>query len=84
MLISAVTISDIKLYAKIESGSLEDNLLTAILVAGKEYIKSHTGLTTEQLDEHEDLTIALLILCSDMYEQRQYIVQHDKVNVVIK
>ena len=41
-------------------------------------------MTEEQMDEHEDLAIALLVLCADMYDNRQMAVQNDKVNPVIE
>ena len=39
--------------------------LTAALAAAKAKARSFTGLTDEQLDEHEDITIAVLGLCND-------------------
>lgn len=83
MKISVVTISDLKAYARVEN-NVEDTLFTAILIGAKEFIKSYTGLDAAGMDLHEDLTIALKVLANEMYEQRQYTVQHDKVNIVIK
>ena len=62
----------------------EDNTFKAIKAAAIEYIKSYTGLKDEELDEHEDLTIAALVLCSDMYDNRQMTVQNDKENPTVK
>jgi len=39
--------------------------LTAALAAAKARAKGYTGLTDDQLDEHEDITIAVLGLCND-------------------
>lgn len=83
MKISVVTIADLKAYAKDED-NIEDNLWTDILIGAKEFVKSYTGLDSAGMDSHEDLTIALKVLANEMYEQRQYTVQNDKVNVVIK
>mgnify|MGYP004498605825 CR=1 FL=1 len=46
-------------------------LLNTIKSAALDYIKSGTGLTDEELDEHEALTIAYLAVIQDMYDNRQ-------------
>lgn len=61
----------------------EQNTFKAIQKAAIEYIKSYTGLTEAEIDEHEDLTIAALVLCSDMYDNRQMTVQNDKENPTV-
>lgn len=38
--------------------------------AAIKYCANFTGLTEEELDKHEDITIAVLCLISDMYENR--------------
>lgn len=83
MKISEVTLQDVKNYCKVEDNT-EDSLFTIILTAVKNHIKSYTGLTYETMDTKEDLTMALLILVNEMYENRQYTVQNDKINMVIK
>lgn len=83
MKISEVTIKDLKEYAQVPH-ALDDGIFTNILVAVKSYIKNYTGLTVEQMDLKEDLTIALMVLSNEMYDNRVYSVQDDKVNKVIK
>lgn len=83
MKISEVTIQDLKEYANVEH-ELDDKLFSNILLAGKSYIKSYTGLTSEQMDTKEDLPIALMVLSNEMYDNRTFTVQDDKVNKVIK
>ena len=51
-----------------------------ILSASKAYIKSSTGLTDEECELHEDLTIAALCLCGDMYDNRQTTVSNANQN----
>ena len=82
MKISEVTITDLKEYANVDH-DLDDKLFQMILMATKSYIKSYTGLNEEQIDSKEDLTIALMILCNEMYENRIYAVENDKVNKVV-
>ena len=82
MKISEVTIDDLKEYANVEH-DYDDKIFTNILLASKAYIKSYTGLNENQIDEKEDLTIALMILCNELYDNREFSVQDNKVNVVI-
>ncbi|WP_294186355.1 head-tail connector protein [uncultured Clostridium sp.] len=82
MKISKVTINELKEYANVEH-DLDDKLFTMILSAAKSYIKSYTGLTLEQMDDKEDLTIALMTLTNEMYDNRVFIVQDIKLNTFI-
>ncbi|MCX7903276.1 MAG: head-tail connector protein [Caloramator sp.] len=83
MKISDVSIEDIKQYANIYHNE-DDNLISSIITAAKSYIRNYTGLTDEQMDQKEDLTIALMVLCSEMYDNRAFTVEDSKVNSVIK
>jgi hypothetical protein len=83
MKISEVTIQELKDYANVYQ-DLDNNLFTSILAACKSYIKGYTGLTSEQLDTKEDLTIALFVLSNELYDNRTFTVENDKVNTVIK
>lgn len=84
MKISDVTVQDLIIYVR-EDNTDASTLSTfdMMLSAAKSYIKSYTGLTDEQMDEKEDLTIALFVLVTDMYDNRVYTVQNDKVNKVV-
>lgn len=82
MKISQITIQDLKEYACV-SHNLDDKLLSNILCASKAYIKSYTGLDDIKLDTKEDLTIALMILCNEMYDNRTYTVQDNKANQIV-
>lgn len=55
-----------------------------ILTAAKSYITSYTGLTIDELDEYADVTIACLVLCSDMFDNRQMTVDNDNVNKTVQ
>lgn len=70
MKVSEITIAEIKAYCRAEDE--EDEIFTLILSACKAYIIGQTGLTEEEMDEYEDLTIAILILASDFYDNRVY------------
>ena len=82
MKISEVSITDLKEYANVDH-SLDDVLFQIILQATTSYIKNDTGLTLEQMDDKEDLTMALMILSNEMYDNRVYAVENDKVNKIV-
>lgn len=81
MKVSEVTAMEIRDYLRLEE---EEPLLDTLKASAKGFIRAYTGLTEEQMDEHEDLAIALLVLCADMYDNRQMTMQNDKVNPVIE
>ena len=85
MKVSEVTVLDAIHHAK-EDAEDEDIVkdFNAFLTAAKSFIRSYTGLTFEQMDEHEDITIAMFVLINDMHDNRSYMVQHDKVNRTVQ
>ena len=83
MKISQVTIQDLKSYVLV-THSEDDPLFTSILTAGKQYIQSYTGLSSESMDLKEDLTMALFVICTELYDNRAYTVESDKINPFIR
>lgn len=47
------------------------------------YCVGYTGLTKEELDNHEDITIAVLTLISDMWDNRSMTVDRANINRVV-
>ncbi|WP_342045982.1 head-tail connector protein [Bacillus sp. OTU530] len=85
MRISEVTVQDLIEYAREDIDDPEvTKSFTNILVACKSYIKGYTGLSDEQMNTKEDLTIALIVIANEMHENRIFTVRDDKVNAVIK
>lgn len=84
MKLSQVQISDLKQYANVFH-TADDNLFTTILIAGKAFISTYTGLPLfPDCDNYEDLTIALFVLCNEMYDNRDFTTDNTKVNFVVK
>ena len=83
MKISELTISDLKNYLHVYH-SEDDKLLSAILIASKAFVKNYTGLEESTLDISEDLSMAVFILASDLYDNRLYTVDSANVNPVIQ
>jgi len=69
MRLSQLTEADVLLFLHLD-GTEGDISPSALLAAARGYIRSETGLDDEEMDEHEDLSAAALVLCADMYENR--------------
>jgi uncharacterized phage protein (predicted DNA packaging) len=81
MKLSEATTQTVREFLRLDE-TQEEVSVSAILAAARSYILGYTGLDSDGADTHEDLTIALLALCSDMYDKRQMTVENDKVNRV--
>lgn len=86
MKVSEITLSDICRQIRADEAYLteDDRQHLAILQkAAVEYVKGYTGLADAVIDTHEDITIAVLVLISDMYDNRQMTVDKGNVNRVV-
>lgn len=85
MKISELTAEMVKDFTGISDDDSNDIVGTLLMPAAKAYIKEHTGLTDEQLDEHEDLAIGYCVLVNEWYSQRDYTSSiHRQVSPTIK
>lgn len=83
---SEITTSDICRQIRIEEAYLNDDdriHLELLRKSAIEYVKGYTGLDESEIDTHEDMTIAVLVLISDMYDNRQMYVEKSSVNRVV-
>ncbi len=86
MRVSEIAIEDICRQIREEAEYLteDDKIhLNMLNKAAVEYVKGYTGLNNDEIDEHEDITIAVLVLISDMYDNRQMYVDKSNVNRVV-
>ena len=84
MKVSDITPAIVISFSRIDDDATDKDLIsTLFLPAAKEYIRSHTGLSAEEMDSHEDLSIAVCALCAHMYDNRSVEVSSDKVNKVV-
>ena len=58
--------------------------VSVMLEAAKQYVLSYTGLKAEAADELQDLTIAILVLCADMYDNRSMTIDSAQVNTTVR
>lgn len=85
MKISELTVSDLMNYANEYSNDPETiKLFSTLLIASIGYVKSYTGLSSEQMDAIPDLIIVVKILANELYDNRAMTVQNEKVNPVVK
>lgn len=61
----------------------DKQLLEIFKDASVSYIKSHSGLTVEEMNSLDDLTVALLVLVSGMFDSRSIECDKDKVNLIL-
>ena len=81
MKVSEITKETILNHIREDADNLEDediSLLEAMKKASIEFCKSQTGLTQD-----EDLTIAVLTLISDMWDNRSMTIQKSNINIVV-
>lgn len=83
MRISEISISDLVDYCRAEDGADTALFLYAALGAAKGYIKSRNGIDDAYMDAHEELTIAVLALVADMYDNRSLTIAGGKENPTI-
>jgi uncharacterized phage protein (predicted DNA packaging) len=75
-----ITLDTVKSYTHIDFDDDDKLISDVIMPSAMAYIVSHTGLTLEELNQYEDVSIAFLCLVSDMYDNRQTTVSVNKVN----
>lgn len=83
MKVSEMTLDDIKDYIRIDSED-DDLFLNTVFIGAKSFIRSYTGLTDEQIDEKEELTLPIYVLCAEMYDNRQLTIDKCTLNPIIK
>ena len=81
MKLSEIDVPFVKEYLR-QDGDEDDRLIGAILEGAKDYIVKFTGQSLEQLEDSEDLTIAVLVLVAEFYDNRTISV-NERINLRI-
>lgn len=71
MKISEVTTEYIRNYLRLDDESF-DNEIEIYKSSAIDFIVNYTGLSKEEIEEYEDLTIAYLVIISDFFENHLY------------
>ena len=83
MKVSTITVKDVANYIRLTELSQEDTtLLTNLINIAKTFIKEYTGV--QDLDQYDDFTIVIFILCQDMYDNRTLYVDKTNPNKVVE
>ena len=80
---SQISVLNVKEYLRV-CGNDDDALITSILSAAKAFAAGYTGLSMFELDRYEDMTIAIYVLCGEMYDNRIYTIESEKLNPIAK
>ena len=81
MKLSEIDVPFVKEYLR-QDGDEDDRLIGAILEGAKDYIVKYTGQSLEQLEESEDLVIAVLVLIGEFYDNRTISI-NERINLRI-
>ena len=84
MKISEITEIHIAEYLRLDDSDNPPECLTPMKTAAVEYMKSYTGMSDEELDEHEEFYPVLMVLVQDMYDNRVLAVSNTNVNRVVE
>lgn len=84
MKLSQATLSDIKDQCGISDDDSDSLIQNYYMPSAKAFIHDYTELSDAEMDAHEDLTIAYMVLINEMYTQRDYTVNKDKINPTVK
>jgi len=79
MKLSKIDVPFVKEYLR-QDGDEDDKLIGAILESAKDYIVKYTGQSLKQLEDGDALTIAILVLCAEFYDNRT-ISFNDRINL---
>ena len=82
MKVSEITTKQIAEYLRLDD-DFDAESLQPYLDAAKQFVESYTGLTSEEIDQHDDFYIVVLILCQDMYDNRCMYVDKNNLNKVV-
>ena len=89
MIVSEIRVEDAAEYMKLEEDQYQRELLEAVLEAAKDYVSGYVGLpissdTGDSLDQHKDISLAVLALVQDMYDNRSMQVDKNNVNKTVE
>lgn len=81
MKVSEIGIDNLVEYMRLDE--YKEDELTPLLIASRAFIRSYTNLSDEEIDEHEDFYIVVMILCQDMYDNRILYPDKNNLNKVV-
>lgn len=83
MKVSEITTKDIAEYLRLDD-DFPVKKLEPLLASARHFVEQYTGLTAEEVDEHEDFCQVIFILCQDMYDNRTLYPERSNLNQVVE
>lgn len=80
MKVSEITTQNVADFLRLDE---TDQILIPMMAAAKQFIMDYTGLSEDELDDHEDFYIAYMVLVQDMYDNRSMYVEKANINHVV-
>ncbi|MDE5854673.1 MAG: head-tail connector protein [Ruminococcus sp.] len=85
MKVNELTIDIIKDYCGICDNDSDEIIEKVLLPFAKSYVKGYTGLSDNEINQYDDISIACMVLINDAYTQRDYTLSlHKQVNPCVK
>lgn len=81
MKVSKIETENIAQYLRLDE--YDEDQMSSILDSAKAFIRSYTGLSDKEIDEHDDFYIVVMVLCQDMYDNRCMYVDKENINKVV-
>lgn len=72
MKVSEIDARTVARYIRVDLTEETEKEVTMALEAAIEYCVTFTGLTKEELDQYSDIPMAVLALCAEFYDLRQF------------
>ena len=73
MKISEITVKDLADYMRLDDATaIELSEIERMRSSAIAFMSDYTGLTVNELDEHESLTHAFFVLVTDMFDNRNF------------
>lgn len=80
--ISEITVSQVADYLRLDDPSeIEETELEMFMASALDTVKSVTGLTAEEIDDHADLMHPYLLLISDQFDNRNGLIENKQSTV---
>lgn len=84
MKVSELTAKHVASFCRIDADAEDIYLIdTLFLPAAKEYVRTNSSLSIEEMDKYDDIPVAICALCTHMYDNRSVEVTSDKVNEIV-
>ena len=82
MKMSEITVADVAEYLRLDE--YNEKLIQTILDTAKSFVLDYTSLLADEADTKDNIWIAIMVLCQDMYDNRRMYVDKNNMNKVVE